>query len=77
MKEIIPNNVFEIKYKNDASNGNLLTKVFDLIVYYLLLKVGEEGEGKVKGVKRVKQGECGRVRWKGKEKERKKEQEDE
>ena len=31
----------------------------------------------MKGVKRVKRRECRRVRWKGKEKERKKEKEDE
>ncbi len=41
---IILNNVFEIKYKNEACNGNLLTKVFDLMVYYLLLTTGEEGK---------------------------------
>ena len=42
-----------------------------LIVCCLLIQIGEEGEGKMKGVKRVKQGECRRVRWKGEEKERK------
>ena len=43
--------------------------MFYLIVCYLLIQIGEEGEGKMKGVKIVKQGECRRVRWKGEGKE--------
>ncbi len=48
----IPNSAFEIKHKNEPSNANLLTKIFYLLVYYLLLKIGEEGEESEKEILR-------------------------